>query len=212
MEIMKRQTIQSGIYLIIDPPMEQEILFAKLNLIVKEEIAAIQVWDNFKEDQNIEELLLKIDEKASPNNIPIIINNRWELLKQSPLDGIHFDEIPENFNDIKKEINRDFMVGITCNNELSTIEFAEKNQFDYISFCSMFPSQTANSCELVDFETVQKAKNIFSGKIFLAGGIDLSNIENLSQLNYDGIAVVSGIMSAENPSETIKKYHQKIKK
>jgi len=209
---MKRQTIQSGIYLIIDPPMEQEILFAKLNLIVKEEIAAIQVWDNFKEDQNIEELLLKIDEKASPNNIPIIINNRWELLKQSPLDGIHFDEIPENFNDIKKEINRDFMVGITCNNELSTIEFAEKNQFDYISFCSMFPSQTANSCELVDFETVQKAKNIFSGKIFLAGGIDLSNIENLSQLNYDGIAVVSGIMSAENPSETIKKYHQKIKK
>ena len=212
MEIMKRQTIQSGIYLIIDPSMEEEILFAKLNLIVKEKIAAIQVWDNFKEDQNIEELLLKIYEKASPNNIPVIINNRWELLKQSTLDGIHFDEIPENFNDIKKEINRDFIAGITCNNELSIIEYAEKLQFDYISFCSMFPSQTANSCELVDFETVQKAKNIFSGKIFLAGGIDLSNIENLSQVNYDGIAVVSGIMSAENPSENIKMYHQKIKK
>lgn len=209
---MKRQTIQSGIYLIIDPSMEEEILFAKLNLIVKEKIAAIQVWDNFKEDQNIEELLLKIYEKASPNNIPVIINNRWELLKQSTLDGIHFDEIPENFNDIKKEINRDFIAGITCNNELSIIEYAEKLQFDYISFCSMFPSQTANSCELVDFETVQKAKNIFSGKIFLAGGIDLSNIENLSQVNYDGIAVVSGIMSAENPSENIKMYHQKIKK
>ena len=208
---MKRQTIQSGIYLIIDPSMEEEILLSKLNFIVKEEIAAIQVWDNFKNEQNIEELLLKIDEKASPNNIPIIINNRWELLKQSPLDGIHFDEIPENFNEIKKEINRDFIAGITCNNELSIIEYAEKHQFDYISFCSMFPSQTANSCELVDFETVQKAKNIFSGKIFLAGGIDLSNIENLSQLNYHGIAVVSGIMSAENPSETIKIYHQKIK-
>lgn len=211
MEIMKRQTIQSGIYLIIDPSMEKEILFAKLNLIVKEKIATIQVWDNFKKEQNTEELLLKIYEKASANNIPIIINNRWELLKQIPLDGIHFDEIPENFNDIKKEINRDFIAGITCNNELSIIEYAEKHQFDYISFCSMFPSKTANSCELVDFETVQKAKNIFSGKIFLAGGIDLSNIENLSQLNYHGIAVVSGIMSAENPSETIKIYHQKIK-
>jgi len=208
---MKRQTIQSGIYLIIDPSMEEEILLSKLNFIVKEKIAAIQVWDNFKDNQNIEELLLKIYEKASANNIPIIINNRWELLKRIPLDGIHFDEIPENFNDIKKEINRDIIAGITCNNELSIIEYAEKHQFDYISFCSMFPSKTANSCELVDFETVQKAKNIFSGKIFLAGGIDLSNIENLSQLNYHGIAVVSGIMSAENPSETIKIYHQKIK-
>lgn len=209
---MKKQTIRSGIYLIIDPSIDEEILFSKLNLIVKEKISAIQIWDNIKGNQNIEELLLKIYEKASPNNIPIIINNRWELLKQIPLDGIHFDEIPENFNDIKKEINRDFIAGITCNNELSIIEYAEKHQFDYISFCSMFPSKTANSCELVDFETVQKAKSIFSGKIFLAGGIDLSNIENLSQLNHDGIAIVSGIMSAENPSENIKKYHQKIKK
>ena len=209
---MKRQTIESGIYLIIDPSMEEEILFAKLNLIVKEKIVSLQVWDNFKENQNIEELLLKIYERASANNIPVIINNSWELLKQIPLDGIHFDEIPENFNDIRKEINRYFIAGITCNNELSIIEYAEKHQFDYISFCSMFPSQTANSCELVDFETVQKAKNIFSEKIFLAGGIDLNNIKNLEELNYDGIAVVSGIMSAENPSETIKEYHQKIKK
>lgn len=209
---MKRQTVQSGIYLIIDPSMDEEILLSKLNLIVKEKIAAVQIWDNFKENQNIEELLLRIYEKTSSHKIPLLINNRWEYLKQIPLDGIHFDETPENFNEIKKEINRNFIVGITCNNELPTIKCAEEHQFDYISFCSMFPSKTANSCELVNFETVQKAKSIFSGKIFLAGGIDLNNIKNLDELNYDGIAVVSGIMSAENPSETIKKYHQKIKK
>lgn len=209
---MKKQTIRSGIYLIIDPSMDEEILFSKLNQIVKEKIAAIQIWDNFKENQNIEELLLKIHEKSSSHKIPLLINNRWEDLKQIPLDGIHFDEIPENFKSIKKEINRDLIIGITCNNELSTIEYAEENQFDYISFCSIFPSKTANSCELVNFKTVQQAKSIFSGKIFLAGGIDLNNIKKLNELNYDGIAVVSGIMSAENPSETIKNYHQKIKK
>lgn len=209
---MKNQTIQSGIYLIIDPSMDEEILFSKLNLIVKENIAAIQIWDNFKDNQNIEELLLKIYAKTSLHNIPLLINNRWEISKQIPLDGIHFDEIPENFNLIKKEINRDFITGITCNNDLSTIEYAEKHHYDYISFCSMFPSKTANSCELVSFETVQKAKSIFSGKIFLAGGINLNTIENFDKLDYDGIAVVSGIMSAENPSETIKKYQQKIKK
>lgn len=209
---MRKQTIESGIYLIIDPSMDEEILFDKLNLIVKEKIAAIQIWDNFKENQNIEELLLKIHEITSLNNISLIINNCWEYLNQIPLDGIHFDEIPENFIQIKKEINCDFIAGITCNNELSTIEYAEENQFEYISFCSMFPSKTANSCEMVNFDTVQKAKSIFSGKIFLAGGIDLNTIKNLEELNYDGIAVVSGIMSAENPSHTIKEYQQKIKK
>ncbi|MCY0968763.1 thiamine phosphate synthase [Chryseobacterium wangxinyae] len=209
---MKKQTIQSGIYLIIDPSMDEGILFSKLDLIVKEKIAAVQIWDNFKDNQNIEELLLKIYKKTSLHNIPLIINNRGEYLNKIPLDGIHFDEIPENLYEIKKEINRNFIVGITCNNELLTIEYAERYHFDYISFCSMFPSKTANSCELVNFETVQQAKNIFSGKIFLAGGIDLNNIKNLQELNYDGIAVVSGIMNTENPSETIKNYHQKIKK
>jgi len=209
---MRKLTIDSGIYLIIDPSMDEEILFSKLNLIVKEKIAAIQIWDNFKENQNIEELLLRIYAKTSLHNIPLLINNRWEYLKQIPLDGIHFDEIPENFKEIKKEINRDFITGITCNNDLSTIEYAEIQQYDYISFCSMFPSKTANSCELVSFETVQKAKSIFSGKIFLAGGIDLNTIENLGDLNYDGIAIVSGIMSAGNPSQAIKEYQQKIKK
>lgn len=209
---MRNLKIESGIYLIIDPSMDEEILLSKLDLIVKEKIATIQIWDNFKDNQNIEEFLLKIYEKTSLNNIPLIINNRWEYLKKIPLNGIHFDEIPENFNEIKKEINRDFIIGITCNNNLSTIEYAENHHFDYISFCSMFPSKTANSCELVNFETVQKAKSIFTGKILLAGGIDLNNIKNLAELNYDGIAVVSGIMSAENPSETIKNYHQIIKK
>jgi thiamine-phosphate pyrophosphorylase len=209
---MRKQTIESGIYLIIDPSMDEEIVFSKLNLIVKEKISAIQIWDNFKENQNIKELLLKIHELTSSNNIPLIINNRWEYLNQIPFDGIHFDEIPENFIQIKKEINCDFIAGITCNNKLSTIEYAEENQFDYISFCSMFPSKTANSCELVNFDTVQKAKSIFSGKIFLAGGIDLNTIKNLEELNYDGIAVVSGIMSEENPSHTIKEYQQNIKK
>ena len=209
---MKKGTIQSGIYLIIDPSMDEEILLAKLNVIVNEKISAIQIWDHFKENENIEELVSKIPAKTSLHNIPLLINNRWEILKQIPLDGVHFDEIPENFNHIKKEISRDFLVGITCNNDLATIEYAEKHQFDYISFCSMFPSKTANSCELVNFETIQKAKSIFNGKIFLAGGIDLNTIENLGDLNYDGIAIVSGIMSAGNPSQAIKEYQQKIKK
>ena len=209
---MKKETIQSGIYLIIDPSMDEEILLAKLNIIVNEKISAIQIWDHFKENENIEELVSKISAKTSLHNIPLLINNRWEILKQIPLDGIHFDEIPENFNHIKKEISSDFLVGITCNNDLATIEYAEKHQFDYISFCSMFPSKTANSCELVNFETIQKAKSIFNGKIFLAGGIDLNTIENLGDLNYDGIAIVSGIMSAGNPSQAIKEYQQKIKK
>lgn len=211
MEIMNKK-LKPSIYVIIDPAMNQETLLNKLKIIVKEDIAAIQVWNHFKENRHIEDLLSKIEEISKPYQIPIIINNQWKYLQKIPLHGVHFDEIPENFEEIKKKINKPFICGITCNNDISIIKWASENNLDYISFCSMFPSKTANSCELVNFETVHLAKEIFNGYIFLAGGINPENINSLIELNYDGIAVISGIMNSENPSESIKKYNLNIKK
>lgn len=207
---MIKQNIQPGIYIILDPSMDEELLFKQLHHIVKENIAAIQIWDHFKNRQNIREIVERIFKITSEYNIPLFINNRWEILSEIPLAGVHFDQIPENLSYIKKMLSSDIILGTTCNNPISTIEFAQKNQFDYISFCSIFHSKTSNSCELVHFETIEKARNIFSGKIYLAGGINLENIELLTHLPYDGIALVSGIMNAENPTETLKKFQLKI--
>jgi len=203
--------MQNGIYLIVDPSMERNVLVSKLRQITHEEIAAIQIWDNFKPNENLIELINVILQLCHDKKIPVLINNQWELLKHTNLDGVHFDNKPEDFLRITKELNREFITGITCNNDLSIVKWADENGFDYISFCSMFPSSTANSCELVRFNTVKEARKITSLPIYLAGGIKPENIDLLNELNYSGIAIVSGIMSAENPVKEIKKYHQKIK-
>lgn len=210
MEVNKKQ-LNAGIYLIIDPSMNEEKLLSKLELVLKGNICAIQIWDHFKEKENSKKLLTKIFELTSKTQIPVLMNNQWEFLEDFPFDGIHFDEIPPNLNEIKEKIGRSFILGITCNKDLEQITQAEKLQFDYLSFCSMYPSSTANSCELVSFETVKQAKKIFSGKIFLAGGINEENINSFQSLDYDGIAMVSGLMTSENPLEILKTISKSIK-
>lgn len=202
--------IKNGIYLIIDPSTDKNLLLSKLNVIIKEPLAALQIWDNFKSPDNQTELINEILNICRHRNFPIIINNRWELLNTTDLNGVHFDKIPENIDFIKKQIKKDVIMGVTCNNDLNEVQRAEKLQFDYISFCSIFPSTTANSCELVSFETIKKAQSITSLPIFLAGGIKPDNVEKLNELNYSGIAIVSGIMNAHNPVEEIRKYEQKL--
>ncbi|WP_312075500.1 thiamine phosphate synthase [Chryseobacterium sp.] len=210
MEVNKKQ-LNTGIYLIIDPSMNEEKLLSKLELVLKGNICAIQIWDHFKEKENTKQLLTKIFELTSKTQIPVLMNNQWEFLEDFPFDGIHFDKIPHNLDEVKEKIDRPFILGITCNNDLEHIAHAEKLQFDYLSFCSMYPSLTANSCELVSFETVKQAKKIFSGKIFLAGGINEENIKFLKSLDYDGIAMVSGIMNSEKPLEILKTINKSIK-
>jgi thiamine-phosphate pyrophosphorylase len=46
--------------------------------------------------------------------------------------------------------------------------------------------------------------------IYLAGGIQLSNLHQLEDLDFDGIALVSGIMSSINPAEAARQYSTQL--
>jgi thiamine-phosphate pyrophosphorylase len=196
--------------MVIDPSMEHRMLVNKLQQVVKEKLVAVQIWDNFKKDESPKELIHVLLSLCHPENIPVLVNNRWELLRETDLDGVHFDAMPGDLHLLKVQLARDFIAGLTCNNDLSVVKQADENKLDYISFCSMFPSSTANSCDLVTFDTVKKARKITSLPIFLAGGIRPGNIDQLNELDYSGIAVVSGIMSADDPREAFHLYEQKL--
>lgn len=205
-----KKTIRNGIYLVIDPSIDRNTLLSKLQQAISEKIVAVQIWDNFKAGCNSKELIKEISTLCQPQNIPVLINNKWSLLLDTELDGVHFDTIPGNFNQLKEYLGKEMIVGITCGNDLSVVKWADKNGLDYVSFCSMFPSTTANSCELVTFDTIKEARKITSLPVFLAGGIKPENIHLLNKLSYSGIAVVSGIMNASKPAEALNMYYEKI--
>lgn len=203
--------INGGVYLVVNPADNEEILFSKLKRIVEAEIAAVQIWDNFSGKTNQVSFIDKVCIICHKKGIPVLINNQWQLLNLSKADGVHFDEHPEDIDVIRKIVNRKCIMGITVNNDLSLVQWANDNSFDYISFCSIFPSTTSNSCQLVKFETITKARTITQMPIFLAGGIQPENIYQLNNLDYDGVAVVSGIMSADDPFEKANKYLNELK-
>src|SRR5438132_11736540 len=106
---MSARKIEGGLYLVIDPSMDKELLFSKLEKVLKEKIAAVQIWDHWKEDVEKKPVIAKIASLCHSNNIPVLMNNDWQLLKEFPIDGVHFDEVPENLEDIKKNLKKEFI-------------------------------------------------------------------------------------------------------
>lgn len=209
---MKANRVTDGIYLVIDPSMKEIELFEKLEQVLKEGIAMVQLWDHWPIDIHKEEIIKAICDLCHSYQVPVFINNEWELADSLPIDGVHFDSIPANYDQIKQGVPNGFLAGLTCNNDLAAVEWADKNNLDYISFCSIFPSSTSTSCELVSFHTIEQARRITSMPIFLAGGIQLSNLLKLKDLDFNGIALVSGIMSSTDPAEATKQYSELLKK
>lgn len=210
MKNQKKGLQNKKIYLVIDPQMKQETITEKLKIVITKDIAAVQIWDSFKEGQDVSQLISEIHAICRPENIPLFINNRWEYLISLGIDGVHFDVIPEDIDSIRNKVGREFIIGITCGNDIKVVEWAAENKVDYISFCSMFPSSSAGECEIIDHEIITKARDIFKNTLYLSGGIYPNNIKELQSIDFDGIAVISGVMSSENPSKAIDEYRNEI--
>lgn len=204
--------MRKGIYIVVDPSMETDLLYRRVHAALQYPIAALQLWDNFmgKSELQRKEMVHKLCGICHPRDVPVLINNRWEDMLDTPLDGVHFDQIPNQMDQIRLRIAKPFITGITCTNDLHTVEWASANQITYLSFCSMFPSATATSCELVKHNTVIQTRALFDGPIYLAGGIRPENMGELDALPYDGVAVVSGIMNNEQPEQRIQNYLKQL--
>lgn len=208
-----RKKITGGIYLVLDPSIKRTELLEKLKQSLNGGVDIIQIWNHWPESISHSgkvKLIEEILDLTKEYNVPVLMNNDWKLLKKTTLDGVHFDEIPKDFKQIQADIHREFISGITCSNNLEIIRWADEHEFDYISFCSMFPSKSVDSCEIVRPETVQKAREITDLPLFVSGGITLKNISKLDDLDFQGIAVISGILSSDSPSKSAFKYKQKL--
>ena len=154
------KTINKGVYLVIDPDKDKSELINQLLKIKDQKLSAIQIWDNFKPERTYTDLLSSIKQLFKDSDTPIFINNRIDLMVEFGFDGVHFDEIPIHKKEIEAQINRPFLKGLTLTNDLDALLEESDWQFDYVSFCSIFQSPTSNSCELVDFETIERCKEL----------------------------------------------------
>lgn len=208
---MKR-TLKKGLYLVVDPSVGLPSLMDRLRQVVDKGIVAVQIWDNFTSEDELVEVCSAIIKSCHEANVPVILNNHWEEAVRLGADGVHFDAIPYDWPQIKKQCKEEMLIGLTVNNDLNIARWAISEQLDYVSFCSMFPSETANSCDLVALESVRELTEAHDIPVFLAGGIRPDNLHHLHELDYYGIAVVSGVMGAERPAEAVELYLDKIKK
>jgi len=212
---LKTKKITGGVYLVLDPRMDKKVLLEKLGQALDGGVSILQIWNIWPGSFSTidkQDFISEVKKLAAKYTVPVLINEEWELLQKTDLDGVHFDGIPDQYQQLKTFVNREFISGITSSNDLDVVRWAENNNLDYISFCSMFPSSSAGSCEIVRPETVRKAREITSIPIFVSGGITAGNLPALADLDINGVAVISGILSSDSPRQSASEYMQALNK
>lgn len=203
-----RKKISGGLYLVVDPAWPD--VLTKIEPALKGGVDILQVWNNWNDPTTKVAFIHDICHIAHAHDVPVIINNEWPLLGNTPADGVHFDELPEAWNNLKATLARPVLTGVTCGNDEARIAKAIASQVDYLSFCAMFPSSSAGACEIVTPEVVKQTRLKTSLPLFVSGGITPANISTLSGLGIDGVAVISGILKTADPQTAATLYKKQL--
>ncbi len=200
----------SGLYFVVDPTEASDKLLGTLERSLRGGVDLVQVWSSWKQRDQFINVVQRICVIARRYGKPLLINNDLIMAKKVDADGLHADNFDLTPDQVRAKLGSDKIVGYTTGNDLSRVKWAEGKGADYVSFCSIFPTSSVATCEIVPLDTVKKARRMVKLPIFASGGINLHNAARVIEAGADGIAVISALQKATDPEATARELKKAI--
>ncbi len=175
------------------------------------DVAAVQLRLKDVADDDIKraaEALLPI---ARERDVNFILNDRPDLAAAAGCDGVHIGQEDWSYEDARRAVGPDGVVGVTCHNSRHlAIEAAERGA-DYIAFGAFFPTGTKEPKTRADVELLQWWSEIMVVPCVAIGGITPENCAPLVRAGADFLAVVSAVWDhAAGPAAAVKEFNEAI--
>ncbi len=155
--------------------------------------------------------LIKISEKikqiAKKNNVKFLINDKPLIAKIVEADGCHIGQRDMSFENARKILGKDKIIGVTCHNSKKLALKAKKYGANYIAFGSFFKSYTKKTTFKANIEILRWAKKKINMPTVAIGGINNSNYKKILLNGANFIACSNYIWNNKkmNPVSAINK-------
>lgn len=150
------------------------------------------------------ELALELKAALEPYNVPLIINDRIDVALASDADGVHIGQSDMPYSTARKLLGEGKIIGLSVENMEQLIE-ANSLDVDYIGISPVFstPTKTDTSAPF-GLEGLRMGVELSRHKSVAIGGMNRGTIAEVMACGVDGVAVVSAIVSAPEPTEAAK--------
>lgn len=174
---------------------------------IKDKIDTVQIREKTKTAQEVITLLQHLEEGGVEKD-KIILNDRLDIALLMGITSVH---LPEKGLPVKR-IKQNFPhIRVGCSvHSYEGAKKAENDGADYVLYGHCFETNSKKGKAPNGIEPILKMKEELKIPVYAIGGITLEKIHTLQQVKADGIAVMSGIFSAEQPLSSTKQYYEAI--
>ena len=165
---------------------------------VKGGVTVVQLREKDASTGEFIELARRLMKLLKPLRIPLIINDRVDVALAVDADGVHIGQSDMSYEDARRLLGPDKIIGLSVES-FEDIEAANALDVDYIGISPVYGTPTkTDTAEPFGLEGLRKAVQMSAHPTVAIGGMNASTIAEVMAAGTDGVAVVSGICSAEN--------------
>lgn len=157
----------------------------------------------------IEQALL-IKAFLKTRHIPLVVNDRVDIALAVKADGVHLGQTDMPLNMAKDILGDTMLIGISAESIEDAIT-AEKGGADYLGVSPIYATPTkTDTAPALGLEGLREIRKAVKLPLVGIGGLNTDNAADVIRNGADGVAVVSAIVAADDPSAAARELKQII--
>jgi thiamine-phosphate pyrophosphorylase len=132
---------------------------------------------------------------TQPANVPLIINDHPELLREVNAEGCHVGQTDSPIARARELAGRAVIIGKSTHS-LEQALAAEAEGADYIGFGPIFPTPTKPDAQAIGLADLEKLRTKVRIPVFCIGGIKETNFTEVTNAGGERVCIVSDLLLA----------------
>lgn len=215
---LTREDVEYSLYLVTDST-PAILKGGHLPTVVKDAIEGgvtiVQYRDKSSDTGDLIRTAKELHEVTRAHNVPLLINDRVDVALAVGCEGVHIGQDDMDIATARRILGDKAIIGVTASSVTEALE-AAKAGADYLGLGTVFATPTKENAKSIQgcsgvrsmLAALGEAGYTDTVKTVCIGGINGSNVQRVlyqttaQSKMLDGVAVVSAIVSSQDPKET----------
>ncbi len=173
-------------------------------------VSVVQLREKNASSQHFYLLARQLKKILDCHNIPLIINDRLDIALAVDASGVHLGQSDLPYAVARTLLGKNKIVGLSIEN-FSQCQNLPTSQIDYIGYSPVFATATkADTAQPLGLQGVEQIATQVDLPGVAIGGIDAQNAKSVIKAGAKGIAVVSAIISSDDPQTKARQLRQAV--
>lgn len=169
----------------------------------------IQYRDKESDDAAFLSIASKLKAVCRERSVPFIVNDRTEIARQLDADGVHVGQKDLSVDEARRILGSEAIIGKSASN-VDQAKRAEEEGADYVGIGPIFETLSKEIDRPIGVDIIWELKASLRIPFFPIGGINMGNVDQVTDAGATGIAVISAVVLSEDVKSAAAKLLERL--